>query len=100
MVSWNLGLVELLKWNRIDYENYIDLDYKEGNRCIQKIGYFWRLFQHTKDLACPSWKHRQWGRPIVTSNTASMPEVAGNGALLVDPSDVKAIREAIWNINT
>jgi glycosyltransferase involved in cell wall biosynthesis len=35
------------------------------------------------------------GIPVVTSNTTSLPEVAGNAALLVDPEDPKAIAEAV-----
>lgn len=35
------------------------------------------------------------GTPVVTSNTSSLPEVAGNAALLVDPHDVHAIAQAI-----
>ena len=38
------------------------------------------------------------GRPVITSNVASMPEVAGNGALLVDPYSVEEIREGILKI--
>lgn len=35
------------------------------------------------------------GRPVITSNRGSMPEVAGDAALLVDPDDVSAIRAAL-----
>jgi len=35
------------------------------------------------------------GVPIVTSNVSSMPEVAGDAALLVDPHDVESIASAI-----
>ena len=35
------------------------------------------------------------GRVVLTSNVASMPEVAGEGALFVDPFSVKSIREGI-----
>ena len=35
------------------------------------------------------------GTPVVTSNTSSLPEVAGEAALLVDPYDVDAIAEAM-----
>ena len=35
------------------------------------------------------------GRPIVTSNFGAMAEAAGNGALLIDPRDVRGMREAI-----
>jgi len=35
------------------------------------------------------------GRPVITSNLCSMPEVAGDAALLVDPEDVGSIRSAV-----
>ena len=35
------------------------------------------------------------GRPVITSNTTAMPEVAGDGALIVDPSKPEQIRQAI-----
>jgi glycosyltransferase involved in cell wall biosynthesis len=35
------------------------------------------------------------GTPVMTSNTASLPEVAGDAALLVDPYDTRAMAEAI-----
>jgi len=38
------------------------------------------------------------GRPVVTSDRLSMPEVAGGAALLVDPLDVSAIREAVVRV--
>lgn len=38
------------------------------------------------------------GRPVVTSNLSSLPEVAGAGALLVDPYDVAAIRSAVQRV--
>lgn len=37
-------------------------------------------------------------RPVVTSNCSSMPEVAGNGACLVDPFSVDSIREGIEKV--
>lgn len=38
------------------------------------------------------------GRPIVTSNLASMPETAGDGAVFVDPFDVASIRNGIRRV--
>lgn len=38
------------------------------------------------------------GRPVVTSNLLSMPEVAGDAACLVDPYDVKSIRAGIRRV--
>lgn len=38
------------------------------------------------------------GAPVVTSNTSSLPEVAGDAAILVDPNDVISLAEAIFNV--
>jgi len=38
------------------------------------------------------------GTPVVTSNISSLPEVAGDAAILVDPSDERAIVEAILRL--
>ena len=35
------------------------------------------------------------GTPVLTSNTSSLPEVAGNAGLLIDPYSIKAIADAI-----
>ena len=35
------------------------------------------------------------GTPVVCSNTSSLPEVAGDAALLVDPADVRALAGAM-----
>lgn len=38
------------------------------------------------------------GAPVVTSNVSSLPEVAGDAALLVDPSDVDALAHALERV--
>lgn len=38
------------------------------------------------------------GRPVITSNVFSMPEVAGDAAVLVNPEDINAIREGLLRI--
>src|SRR5215469_3721431 len=38
------------------------------------------------------------GTPVVTSNVSAMPEIAGDAALLVDPSSVQQIADAIQQI--
>ncbi len=38
------------------------------------------------------------GRPVITSNLFSMPEVAGDAAVLVDPYDIKSIRTGFEKI--
>ena len=38
------------------------------------------------------------GVPVITSNTSSMPEVAGDAALLVDPYNVNALAEVLYKV--
>lgn len=40
------------------------------------------------------------GCPVITSNTSSLPEVAGDAALLVDPEDTQDISEAMTRLLT
>ncbi len=40
------------------------------------------------------------GTPVVTSNVSSLPEVTGDAALLVDPTDASAIAAAITRVVT
>ncbi|MGB3309794.1 MAG: glycosyltransferase family 1 protein [Nodosilinea sp.] len=38
------------------------------------------------------------GCPVVTANTSSLPEVAGDAALLIDPTSVEELTEALWQV--
>jgi glycosyltransferase involved in cell wall biosynthesis len=38
------------------------------------------------------------GTPVVTANTSSLPEVAGDAALTVDPEDTEALAGALWQV--
>jgi glycosyltransferase involved in cell wall biosynthesis len=40
------------------------------------------------------------GVPVITSNTSSMPEIAGDSACIVDPNDSDAIMQGILKIST
>jgi glycosyltransferase involved in cell wall biosynthesis len=40
------------------------------------------------------------GTPVVTSNVSSLPEVAGNAAVLVDPYDPSSIADGIHQVLT
>jgi len=40
------------------------------------------------------------GTPTITSRASSLPEVAGEGAILVDPEDVRQLAEAIHRVLT
>lgn len=43
---------------------------------------------------------QSFGVPVITSNRSSMPEVAGDGAILVDPENVVAIADAIVQLSS
>ena len=51
-----------------------------------------------RDSGSRFWKRWPVGTPVVTSNVSSMPEVAGEAALLVDPTDTQAIANAMRRI--
>ncbi len=38
------------------------------------------------------------GIPVVTSNVSSLPEIAGEGAIFVDPLSAERIAEGVWLI--
>ena len=40
------------------------------------------------------------GVPVITSNISSLPEVAGDAAILIDPADPAALRDAIIAVDT
>ena len=40
------------------------------------------------------------GTPVITSNTSAIPEIAGEGAILVDPTDATAIADALLRLET
>ncbi len=65
------------------------------------------LLQHATAFALPSLyegfgmpilEAQAAGVPVITSNTSSCPEVASDGALLVDPLDTRAIADALRRV--
>ena len=82
--------------------------------CIQVLGYVTdaqlaTLYTFAIFLAMPSFyegfglpllEAMSRGTPVLTSNCASMPEVAGDAGLLVDPHDVSSISKALSSMLT
>ncbi len=84
----------LLKEYKIDYEYRSGLD-KFQMRDLYKsvdILVFPSLFE---GFGMPIIEAQAMGTLVVTSNISSMPDVAGGGAILVDPYSSDAIRDAI-----
>jgi glycosyltransferase involved in cell wall biosynthesis len=53
---------------------------------------------HYEGFGLPVLEAMTLGAPVVTSNTSSLPEVAGDAALLINPDDVEELAEAILQI--
>lgn len=81
----------------IDYENHVGLS-REA-LVAQYASADMLLFASTYEgFGLPIVEAQAVGRPVVTSNILSMPEVAGEGACLVDPLDVESIRTGVLRI--
>ena len=93
----NQTIIELLKKNKIDYtfksnlsNNEVVLEYQNCDLLSFVSTY--------EGFGLPIIEAQAMGRPIITSNISSMPEVAGKGALLVDPYNTQEIKDGILNI--
>jgi glycosyltransferase involved in cell wall biosynthesis len=86
-----------LEWLRIDYENHCNLPYEEIVAIYNRTDLvaFVSLYE---GFGLPILEAQAIGRPTITSNAASMPEVAGKGAILVDPYHVKEIKNAVLQL--
>jgi len=89
--------LELLSKHRIDYVNFYDLPYEAVIQRYQDadIVSFVSLYE---GFGLPIIEANAVGRPVITSDCTSMPEVAGDAALLVDPENVAEIRQAVQKI--
>jgi glycosyltransferase involved in cell wall biosynthesis len=88
---------ELLKEKQLEYENLAGVTDQQIIEAYQRCDLlcFPSLFE---GFGMPIIEAQATGIPVVTSNYGAMKEVAGDGALLVDPSDVQEIRHAVERI--
>ncbi|MBK9284684.1 MAG: glycosyltransferase family 4 protein [Sphingobacteriaceae bacterium] len=90
-------LIHLLRKNNIEYENFVNLNedeiIKRYNNC--DIVTFVSTYE---GFGMPILEANAVGRPVITGNTSSMPEVAGEAACFVNPFDVSDIKNGIEKI--
>ena len=109
--SWDLVLAGNLGWlseailaraqalglqERIHFTGYVDEHTRIG--LLQGACFFSFPSLH-EGFGLPVLEAQQMGVPIMTSNKSSLPEVAGDAALLVDPTDVDAIAAAMLRLS-
>jgi glycosyltransferase involved in cell wall biosynthesis len=69
-----------------------------NNQELPKIYKLARLFLYPslrESFGIPILEAMQCGTPLITSNTSAMPEIAGEGATLIDPTQIEDIAEKI-----
>ncbi|MEP4484837.1 MAG: glycosyltransferase family 1 protein [Halioglobus sp.] len=86
-----------LEVSKIDYENYCGISRKS------LIGHYQNcdivmLASLYEGFGLPILEGQAVGRPVITSNLYSMPDVGGDGACYVDPFNVSDIRRALNRI--
>jgi glycosyltransferase involved in cell wall biosynthesis len=86
----------LLVRHAVDYENRYDLSEEELHQAYRDSDAL--LFPSLGEgFGMPILEAQAFGRPVITSNCSSMPEVAGDGAIFVDPYSVASIRAGVLN---
>lgn len=83
--------------NKIDYNNSINISNEELKEKYKQADML--AFVSTYEgFGMPIIEAQIVGRPVITSNLLSMPEVAGDGAHLIDPYNIDEIRAGIQKI--
>lgn len=88
------GISKLLESECIIYENHVGITDQELVDLYVHSDLL-TFVSTSEGFGLPIIEAQAIGRAVVTSNLSSMPEVAGMGACLVDPFDVKSIRDGI-----
>lgn len=93
----SVGQMDELNRHHVSYENLVDLFRQELVEQYQRCDMV--VFASTYEgFGLPIVEANAVGRPVLTSNLWSMPEVAGEAACLVDPFDVDNLRAGICRV--
>jgi len=81
--------------NEVRFLGFVPIDVLRIFYDTAKIFVFPSLYE---GFGLPPLEAMAHGTPVVTSNTSSLPEVAGNAALLVNPENVFEIRRGLQRV--
>ena len=92
LAGWvkNLGLIDHVVLT--GYVDDVQLSALYANSLFLAMPYLYEGF------GLPIVEAMSYGKPVLTSNTSSMPEVAGEAAILVDPFDERAIASGLKSL--
>lgn len=85
---------DVLKENNITYENHHNISFDELHELYNQADVV-TFVSTLEGFGMPIIEANIVGRVVVTSNLSSMPEIAGDSAILVDPYSISSIREGI-----
>jgi glycosyltransferase involved in cell wall biosynthesis len=90
---------DMLERSKLEFRNSAHLSQAELVRAYEECDLL--AFCSTYEgFGMPIVEAQRVGRPVVTSDVASMPEVAGGAACLIDPRSVASIRDGIRRVIT
>ena len=89
--------IQTLELNQINYSNSVNISNEELKHRYESCDML--AFVSTYEgFGMPIVEAQIVGRPVITSNLLSMPEVAGGAACLIDPYDVQDIKKGVLKI--
>jgi glycosyltransferase involved in cell wall biosynthesis len=87
----------LLERSQVDYENSLNISDAEMLQAYDESDIV-AFVSLAEGFGMPIIEAQAMGRPVITSSLSPMKEVAGAGALTVDPYDVSAIRNVVHDV--
>lgn len=82
--------------DNVHFLGYLDDDVVAALFCGAHLFLFPSLFE---GFGLPVLEAQSYGVPVMCANNSSLPEIAGDAALLVDPTDVNAIADAMVRLS-
>ena len=90
-------LEAVLARHRVRYENHRNLSESEVVELYRGADLL-AFVSTLEGFGMPILEAQAVGRPVVTSNCTSMPDVAGGAAVLVEPTSVESIRAGLLRV--
>lgn len=91
------ALTYMLDKKDIDFENYVSIDKQKLESLYLEVDLVTFPSFH-EGFGLPIIEAQSFSIPIITSNISPMKEVAGDGAIFVNPADINDIQKAIKKV--